>query len=55
MHNDHCEVDSRMDPITDSENNAERAALFDEMETKLLAHAHAEQEVLWPAASAASC
>ena len=47
LHNDHNEVDSLMDRIMDSEDGAERAALFDEMKTKLLAHAHAEQEVLY--------
>ena len=47
LHNDHSEVDSLMDRIMDSEDGAERAALFDEMKTKLLAHAHAEQEVLY--------
>ena len=47
LHNDHSEVDSLMDRIMDSEDSAERAALFDEMKTKLLAHAHAEQEVLY--------
>jgi hemerythrin superfamily protein len=47
LHNDHSEVDSLMDRIMESEDGAERAALFDEMKTKLLAHAHAEQEVLY--------
>ena len=47
LHNDHSEVDSLMDRIMDSAEGAERATLFDEMKTKLLAHAHAEQEVLY--------
>ena len=47
LHNDHSEVDSLMDRIMDSADGAERAVLFDEMKTKLLAHAHAEQEVLY--------
>jgi hemerythrin-like domain-containing protein len=47
LHNDHSKVASLMDRIMDSEDGAERAALFDEMKTKLLAHAHAEQEVLY--------
>jgi hemerythrin superfamily protein len=47
LHNDHNEVDSLMDRITASEDGTERAALFEELKTKLLAHAHAEQEVLY--------
>jgi hemerythrin-like domain-containing protein len=45
LHNDHSEVASLMDRI--EETAAERGALFEEMKTKLLAHAHAEQEVLY--------
>jgi len=52
LHNDHSEVDSLMDQIVKSEDGAQRAALFDEMRTKLLAHAHAEQEVLYRALEA---
>ena len=52
LHNNHSEVDTLMDRIMDSEDAAERAALFDEMKTKLLAHAHAEQEVLYSALEA---
>jgi hemerythrin-like domain-containing protein len=52
LHNDHSEVDSLMDRIMDSKDSGERAALFDEMKTKLLAHAHAEQEVLYCALEA---
>jgi hemerythrin-like domain-containing protein len=47
LHNDHSEVDSLMDRIMESGDSAERTTLFDEMKTKLLAHAHAEQEVLY--------
>jgi hypothetical protein len=47
LHNDHSEVASLMDRIMESEDGAERTALFEEMNTKLLAHAHAEQEVLY--------
>jgi hemerythrin superfamily protein len=47
LHNDHSEVDSLMDLIMDTGDRAERSTLFDEMKTKLLAHAHAEQEVLY--------
>ena len=47
LHNDHGEVDSLMDRITESEDGTERQALFEEMKTMLLAHAHAEQEVLY--------
>ena len=47
LHNDHSEVDSLMDRIMESNDRSERGALFEEMKTKLLAHAHAEQEVLY--------
>src|SRR5438105_11174248 len=47
LHNDHSEVASLMDRIEDNPETAERGALFEEMKTKLLAHAHAEQEVLY--------
>jgi hemerythrin superfamily protein len=47
LHNDHREVDSLMDRIAESADGGERGALFEEMKTKLLAHAHAEQEVLY--------
>jgi len=52
LHNDHSEVDSLMDRIMETGDGAQRAALFDEMKTKLLAHAHAEQEVLYRALEA---
>jgi hemerythrin-like domain-containing protein len=47
LHNDHSEVDSLMDRIMECDDRAQRAAVFEEMKTKLLAHAHAEQEVLY--------
>jgi hemerythrin superfamily protein len=47
LHNDHSEVDTLMDRIMESEDGAQRETLFEEMKTKLLAHAHAEQEVLY--------
>ena len=47
LHNDHSEVAALLERIGDSENGAERSALFKEMSTKLLAHAKAEQEVLY--------
>jgi hemerythrin superfamily protein len=47
LHNDHSEVDSLMDRIMDSTDRAQREELFDRMKTMLLAHAHAEQEVLY--------
>ena len=47
LHNDHNEVAALLEHIGDSENGAERSALFKEMSTKLLAHAKAEQEVLY--------
>jgi len=47
LHNDHSEVDSLMDQITDSSDRFQREELFEQMKTMLLAHAHAEQEVLY--------
>src|SRR5215469_9066959 len=47
LHNDHSEVDTQMDRIMESDDRAQRKAIFEEMKTKLLAHAHAEQEVLY--------
>jgi hypothetical protein len=47
LHDDHNEVAALMERITDSEDGAERKALFEEMSTKLLAHAKAEQEILY--------
>jgi hemerythrin superfamily protein len=47
LHNDHSEVATLLERITDSDSGAQRGALFKEMSTKLLAHATAEQEVLY--------
>jgi hemerythrin-like domain-containing protein len=47
LHNDHTEVAALLERISNSENAANRGALFKEMSTKLLAHAKAEQEVLY--------
>jgi hemerythrin superfamily protein len=47
LHDDHNEVAGLIERITDSESGGERSALFQEMSTKLLAHAHAEQETLY--------
>jgi hemerythrin-like domain-containing protein len=47
LHNDHNEIASLLDRIMDCEDRAERERLFKEMKTKLLAHAHAEEEVLY--------
>ena len=47
LHNDHTEVDSLMDSIFGSDDAGERRARFHEMSSKLLAHAHAEQEILY--------
>jgi hemerythrin-like domain-containing protein len=46
LHNDHNDVAALLERIGDSENGAERSAVFKEMST-LLAHAKAEQEVLY--------
>jgi hypothetical protein len=47
LHDDHNEVASLIERITDSESGGERTTLLREMSTKLLAHAHAEQEILY--------
>jgi len=47
LHNDHVEIASLINRIEKSDDRAEREALFEEMKTKLLGHAHAEQEVLY--------
>jgi hemerythrin superfamily protein len=47
LHDDHNEVADLLERITESESAAEREALFREMSTKLLAHAHAEQDILY--------
>ena len=52
LHNDHSEVASLMDRLEGSADSATREAVFEEIKTKLLAHAHAEQEVLYTALAA---
>lgn len=47
LHNDHNEVAALLERISGSERGAERTTLFKEMSSKLLAHAKAEQEVLY--------
>ena len=47
LHDDHNEVATLIERIGGSESGGERAALFREMSTKLLAHAQAEQEILY--------
>ena len=47
LHNDHSEVTKLLDRVMDSDDSSERNRLFEEMKSKLLAHAHAEQEVLY--------
>ena len=47
LHDDHNEVAALIERIKACDNGAERSRLFKEMSTKLLAHAHAEQEILY--------
>jgi hemerythrin superfamily protein len=47
LHNDHEEVATLIDQIMDSKDSRQRTTLFKEMMTKLLAHSHAEQQVLY--------
>ena len=47
LHDDHQEVASLIKNIMDSNDPQQRNVLFKEMKAKLLAHAHAEQEVLY--------
>ena len=47
LHNDHREVSALIDKIMDSKDAGQRTSLFNEMKTKLLAHSHAEQQVLY--------
>lgn len=47
LHNDHQEVSRLMETILKTEEGKERTSLFDEMKTMLLAHSHAEQNVLY--------
>src|ERR1700738_2470426 len=47
LHQDHEHVSALLDQLMKTESGAERTALFKEMMTMLLAHAHAEQNVLY--------
>jgi hemerythrin superfamily protein len=47
LHNDHQEVSTLIETIIKTEDGKERGSLFNEMKTMLLAHAHAEQNVLY--------
>ena len=47
LHNDHNEIATLLERMTDSDNSSERNRLFEEMKTKLLPHLQAEQEVLY--------
>jgi hemerythrin-like domain-containing protein len=47
LHNDHEEVSSLIEQIEESDSAQDRALLFQEMKTKLLAHSKAEEEVLY--------
>jgi hemerythrin superfamily protein len=47
LHNDHQEVAKLIDTIMESEDGRQRATVFKEMMTKLLAHSKAEAEVLY--------
>jgi hemerythrin-like domain-containing protein len=47
LHNDHQEVAKLIDTIMESEDSRQRAAVFKEMMTKLLAHSKAEAAVLY--------
>ncbi|MBV9863701.1 MAG: hemerythrin domain-containing protein [Alphaproteobacteria bacterium] len=47
LHHDHQEVMTMIEKIFASEDNHERGQLFKEMMTNLLAHAHAEADVLY--------
>jgi hemerythrin superfamily protein len=47
LHQDHEQVSDMLEQLMKTESSAERAPLFKEMMTMLLAHAHAEQNVLY--------
>jgi len=47
LHNDHQEVSAMIETILNTEDGKERGSLFKELMTNLLAHAHAEQNVLY--------
>ena len=47
LHQDHLEVSELIEQLLKTEGTKERTAIFKEIMTKLLAHAHAEQNVLY--------
>ena len=47
LHQDHEEVSDRIEQLLKTEASAERTPLFKEMMSMLLAHSHAEQNVLY--------
>ena len=47
LHQDHEQVSDMLEQLMKTESGAERTPLFKEMMTMLLAHAHAEQNVLY--------
>jgi hemerythrin-like domain-containing protein len=47
LHKDHEEVSARIEQLLKTESSAERTPLFKELISMLLAHAHAEQNVLY--------
>ncbi len=47
LHEDHQEVAKLIEQIIETEDSGERTALFKDMMTKLLAHSHAEQHILY--------
>ena len=47
LHNDHGEVDTLLNQISDCDNSSDRLRLFAELRNKLLPHLQAEQEVLY--------
>jgi hemerythrin-like domain-containing protein len=47
LHNDHSEVDTLLDDLSDCEDATERNRLFAELRSKLLPHLMAEQEILY--------
>ena len=47
LHNDHEEVGGLIEQLMDTEASAERTPLFKEVMNMLLAHSHAEQNVLY--------
>jgi hemerythrin superfamily protein len=47
LHQDHEEVSGLIDKMIGTEDNKDRGAIFKEVMSKLLAHSHAEQNVLY--------